>query len=310
MTQILHGQAPARGRTAVPVSIDLGHVDSDALEAKLHRLQDQIRSYGRLAIAFSGGVDSTLLVKVAQDVLGEDALAMTVQSPTLTEDDLRDVKAFYAASGINYAIVALNQLDSEAFSANGADRCYICKNIEFSSMAEEAVRRGIHWLASGVNADDVRDYRPGMKALAELGVVNPLEDVGLTKAEIRTLSRRFHLHTWNKPASSCLASRVAYGERITTGRLDMIAAGERALKRLGVRTVRVRYHAGDIARIEVAPEERRLLFDEAVMDEVAAAFKRIGFKYAALELGGYRSGSLNAVLDDDTKSAATPAGRR
>lgn len=275
------------------------------LAGKLETLKKLVHHYQKIAIAFSGGVDSTLLLKIAHDELGDGALAITIQSPTVTEDDLKDVHSFYKESGVNYVIVKLNQLNSASFRHNSADRCYICKTIEFTSMAKEARKRGIHWIAAGINADDVHDYRPGLRALDEIGVVSPLKDAGMTKEDVRYLSKFYHLKTWDKPASSCLASRVQYGEKITEEKLKKISAAEHYLKSLHFRKLRVRYHQGNIARIEVAPEERHLFFDTDVLDTIADQFKKIGFNYTTLDLRGYRSGSMNETLDPRTKIQGT-----
>ncbi|RYM05617.1 ATP-dependent sacrificial sulfur transferase LarE [Sporolactobacillus sp. THM7-7] len=270
--------------------------------AKLNHLKQRLHEYNRIAIAFSGGVDSTFLLKVAQEELKDGALALTIQSPTITEDDLKDVKAFYKEHAVHYSIIHLNQLDVPAFRHNSVNRCYFCKTIEFTSMAKEAKKHGIRWLAAGINLDDTDDFRPGMRALREIGVVSPLKEAGMTKEDIRYFSKLYHLKTWNKPASSCLASRVQYGEAITQEKLNKISAAEKVLKDLNIRKLRVRYHHGNIARIEVAPEERHLFFDTAVMDKISEKFRKIGFAYTTLDLQGYRRGSLNETLDEEIKS--------
>ncbi|RYL95039.1 ATP-dependent sacrificial sulfur transferase LarE [Sporolactobacillus sp. THM7-4] len=267
--------------------------------SKLEKLKHILHGYKRIAIAFSGGVDSTFLLKVAQEELKDGALALTIQSPTITEDDLRDVKAFFKANTVNYSIIHLNQLDVPDFKHNPVNRCYYCKTIEFTSMAKEAKKHGIRWLAAGINLDDQGDYRPGMRALKEIGVVSPLKEAGMSKEDIRYYSKLYHLPTWNKPASSCLASRVEYGETITEEKLRKISAAEHVLKDLNIHKLRVRYHHGNIARIEVAPEERKVFFDTDIMDQIAKKFREIGFAYAALDLQGYRRGSLNETLDTE-----------
>lgn len=272
--------------------------------AKLKKLKQLLRGYGKIAIAFSGGVDSTFLLAVANEELGDGALALTIQSPTMTDDDLRDVKAFFLKHTVNYRIIRLNQLNHPEFRHNPIDRCYFCKQMEFTSMADEAKKCGIHWIAAGINLDDKEDYRPGMRALKEIGVVSPLKEAELTKADIRYFSKMYHLPTWDKPASSCLASRVSYGEMITEEKLHKVSAAEKVLKNMGIRNLRVRYHHGNIARIEVAPEERVFFFDTAVMDAVAARFREIGFSYITLDLQGYRRGSLNETLNLKTKQKA------
>ncbi|MCO7125215.1 ATP-dependent sacrificial sulfur transferase LarE [Sporolactobacillus shoreicorticis] len=269
--------------------------------SKLDKLKTLLRGYKKIAIAFSGGVDSTFLLKVAQEELQNGALALTIQSPTVTEDDLKDVKSFLKNNTINYKIIQMNQLEKADFRHNSANRCYYCKAMEFSEMSKEAQRQGIHWLAAGINLDDKGDFRPGMRALKEIGVVSPLKEAGMTKADIRFFSKMYHLPTWNKPASACLASRVQYGEQITEEKLKKISEAEHVLKELNIRNLRVRYHHGNIARIEVAPEERQIFFDAEVMDRVAEQFRKIGFAYTTLDLQGYRRGSLNENLDNKTK---------
>lgn len=260
-----------------------------------------LHGYKKIAIAFSGGVDSTFLLKVAQEELQDGALALTIQSPTVTEDDLKDVKSFLKNNTVNYKIIQMNQLERADFRHNSANRCYYCKAMEFSSMSKEAQKQGIHWLAAGINLDDKGDFRPGMRALKEIGVVSPLKEAGMTKEDIRFFSKMYHLPTWNKPASACLASRVQYGEHITEEKLKKISAAERVLKEMNIRNLRVRYHHGNIARIEVAPEERQIFFNTEVMDHVAEQFRKIGFAYTTLDLQGYRRGSLNETLDNKTK---------
>jgi len=269
--------------------------------SKLDKLKTLLQEYKKIAIAFSGGVDSTFLLKVAQEELQDGALALTIQSPTVTEDDLKDVKSFLKNNTVNYKIIQMNQLERADFRHNSANRCYYCKAMEFSSMSKEAQKQGIHWLAAGINLDDKGDFRPGMRALKEIGVVSPLKEAGMTKEDIRFFSKMYHLPTWNKPASACLASRVQYGEHITEEKLKKISAAERVLKEMNIRNLRVRYHHGNIARIEVAPEERQIFFNTEVMDHVAEQFRKIGFAYTTLDLQGYRRGSLNETLDNKTK---------
>lgn len=281
---------------------------TDDRTGKLNKLKALLHHYEKIAVACSGGVDSTFLLKVACDELGDGALGLTVQSPTVTEDDLKDVQAFYRASGVPFAIVRLNQLDTPSFRHNSPTRCYVCKTIEFTSMAKEAQKRGFKWIAAGINADDAGDYRPGLRALDEIGVVSPLKEAGLSKSDIRYFSRQYHLKTWNKPASSCLASRIQYGEHITQEKLDKISAAEKVLKSYHLKHVRVRYHHGNIARIEVGPEERQFFFSTEVMDDVAEKFKKIGFSYTTLDLSGYRSGSMNEVLDEKIKNRVKMSG--
>ncbi|MFT8871897.1 MAG: ATP-dependent sacrificial sulfur transferase LarE [Sporolactobacillus sp.] len=278
------------------------------IDEKFTRLQTIIRKYGRLAVAFSGGVDSTFLLKAASDVLGEDALALTIASPTTTVDDAADISSFCREHAIRCIRITLDPMENPSFRSNSPRRCYYCKAMEFGAMRKAAAAHGILRLASGINAEDADDYRPGLKALAELEVVSPLKEAGLTKSDIRELSKRMGLRTWNKPANSCLASRIPYGEAVTADKLKKISAGERLLHDLHFRHVRVRLHQDMIARIEVAPEERRRFLEPDLMDEITAGFQSIGFRYTTLDLRGYRTGSLNELLDAATKREARPVG--
>ncbi len=257
-------------------------------------LRSAIRAMGRVAVAYSGGVDSSLLCRVSHDVLGDDAVAITVVSPMLPGSELEEAKTLAAAIGIRHILLNEETIDP-AVAENPTDRCYRCKRIEFSVIAKAASEAGIAHVLDGSNQDDLSDFRPGLRALAELGIRSPLRDAGLCKADIRALSRKLGLPTWDKPAFACLASRVPYGERITSGKLQRIDEAESFLRGLGLRQVRVRSHH-DLARIEVAREERVKLCDPAVMDEVAARLKSLGFLYVCMELAGYETGSLNKTI--------------
>jgi uncharacterized protein len=266
------------------------------LEAKYERLLAVIAERKSAAVAFSGGVDSSFLCYAAAAALGTRAIAVTVVSPMLPRSELTCAARIARQTGIEHVCIEETEIDEEV-AANSGERCYFCKKREFGRILEEARKRGIASVLDGSNRDDLSDYRPGLKALAELGVSSPLREAGLCKAEIRELSRRFDLPTWDKPAFACLASRIPYGERIDRDKLARVEKAEDYLRGLGFRQFRVRSH-GDIARIEAAPEERRRFFDGAMPEAVSQALKSCGFLFVALELEGYVMGNLNRMLKD------------
>ncbi|HLP07154.1 MAG TPA: ATP-dependent sacrificial sulfur transferase LarE [Opitutaceae bacterium] len=274
------------------------------LDEKYQRLLAILASHGRVAVAFSGGVDSSFLCRAARDAVGDDALAITVTGPMMPSDDLATAREVAALTGIRHVFIDDPELD-EPVAANPVNRCYHCKKIEFARIAEVAQQHGIATVLDGSNLDDESDYRPGLTALAELKVVSPLRAAGLRKADIRELSRELGLPTWDKPAAACLGSRVPYGERITLEKLRAIDRAEQTLRAHGFRQCRVRHH-GDIARIEVAPAERSRFFDAELLDAVSREIKAAGFRYVCLELEGYQMGSLNRALPAGT-AAAQPA---
>jgi uncharacterized protein len=261
---------------------------------KEKRLRDIIHGCGTLAVAFSGGVDSSLLCAIAAAELGDRALAVTVVSPMLPGSELASARELASSLGIRHLLVEDGEIE-EAVARNPADRCYHCKKIEFSHILRAAAEQGIDKVAEGSNLDDLADYRPGAAATRELGIFSPLRDAGLTKAEIRGISKRLSLPTWDKPAFACLASRVPYGERIDAAKLARVEASEDYLRGLGFRQFRVRSH-GDIARLEVARDERPGLFDEERMDAISARLKSLGFVYVCVELEGYQMGSMNRAI--------------
>jgi uncharacterized protein len=266
-----------------------------ALYRKLKALQNMIKSMDGLAIAFSGGVDSTFLLKVAHEILGDRVIAVTASSSTYPAREFRAATDFAHEAGIKHLIIASEELDIEGFADNPVNRCYLCKRELFTQIVNIADENNIKLVADGSNIDDSRDYRPGMKALGELGIISPLREVDMTKEDIRTLSKDMHLPTWDKPAFACLASRFPYGQKINREKLAMVDKAEQYLLDRGFRQIRVRHH-GDIARIEVSPQERTRFVEEKLMDEVDEQFRQIGFAYTALDLKGYRTGSMNEKI--------------
>lgn len=265
-------------------------------EAKLERLRAQLRETGSAAVAFSSGVDSTFLLHVAHEELGDCVVAVTVRSHTFPKRELDEAVAFCRAEGIRHEIVYSDELSVPGFAENPPDRCYHCKKAIFGKIIALAQANGLAAVLEGSNVDDDGDYRPGRRAIVELGARSPLHDAGLTKAEIRELSKEMGLPTADKPSFACLASRFPYGERITAAGLERVERAEQWLSGagLGLSQLRVRSH-GDVARIEVSPADIPRLAARAA--EIAAAFKSFGFAYVALDLQGYRTGSLNEVLE-------------
>lgn len=268
----------------------------DLLYKKYRKLKEILRSYGTIAIAYSGGVDSTFLLKTAADVLGGRVLAVTAHAPFVPERELTETKQFCEANSIRQIIVESNALDSDTFRKNPPNRCYYCKQDLFGKMIAEAGKNGISYVAEGSNMDDTGDYRPGMQAIRELGVKSPLQEAELYKYEIRALSRELGLPTWDKPSFACLASRFVYGESITEEKLGMVDRAEQLLLDLGFRQFRVRLH-GKLARIEVLPEEIEHLAASETRVGLYAGMKAIGFDYVTMDLGGYRTGSMNETLE-------------
>ena len=264
-------------------------------EAKLEHLRAALREIGSAAVAFSSGVDSTFLLRVAHEELGEHVVAATIRSHTFPKRELDEAAAFCHAEGIRHEIIDSEELDIPGFAENPPDRCYHCKRELFSKLLAFAHENGLAAVLEGSNLDDDGDYRPGRRAIRELGIVSPLHEVGLTKAEIRVLSREMGLPTSEKPSFACLASRFPYGERITAAALERVERAEQWLldAGLGLKQLRVRSH-GDLARIEVPPDAIPRLAARAA--EIDAAFKELGFAYVALDLRGYRTGSMNEVL--------------
>ncbi len=262
---------------------------------KYQNLVTILASHGKVAVAFSGGVDSSLLCQAAVDALGaQNALAITVVSPMMPRREVEDAQAIARHVGIRHLEIVDNEIEEEV-AANPENRCYHCKKIEFGHIQNLARENGFVAVVEGSNMDDMNDYRPGLKATEEMKVFSPLREAGLYKAEIRELSKLKELPTWDKPAFACLGSRIPYGESIDIRKLTRVEKAEDYLFKAGFKQFRVRSH-GEQARIEVAPIERDRFFSVEFMDQVSKAFKGMGFIYVSLELSGYRQGSLNAVL--------------
>ncbi len=259
------------------------------------RLRELLDACGSALIAFSGGVDSTFLLRVAHEVLGARCVALTTVSAVTPAGDLAEAKSTATALGAEHVVIDTDELSIPGYAENPTDRCYFCKDNLFAICAEQAARRGIAVVLDGANVDDLRDHRPGLRAAAEQGVRHPLIEAALTKADIRAASRALGLATWDRPASPCLSSRFPYGTRITVDRLERVAAAEALLHGLGFRELRVRFHE-DVARIEVPVEAMPRLLDPAVRTAVVAELQRIGFRWVTLDLLGFRSGSLNDAV--------------
>lgn len=268
---------------------------------KLDRLREVLSDLGSLAVGFSGGVDSSFLLSVAKEELGDRVIAVTAADASVPERELEEAKAFCHERGIRHIICRVDPLKEEGYRKNGPDRCYFCKHGIFTEIKRIAKENGIEYAAEGSNMDDLGDYRPGLKAVEELSVKSPLREAGLYKADIRSLSKAMGLPTWSKPAYACLASRFVYGEEITEKKLQMIDRAEQFLIGLGFLEERVRLH-GDIARIEVSPADIPRLASEDVRSAVYEEFKKLGFLFVTLDMKGYRTGSMNATIQSQAMS--------
>ena len=270
------------------------------LQEKLDILKDIIRKKGSAAVAFSGGVDSTFLIKVVKEVLGEKMIAVTATSSTYPERELKEAIKYAKDLGVKHIIINSEELDIDGFASNPKNRCYYCKMELFSKIKKVALENGVKYVFDGTNLDDVGDYRPGMQAAKENEVISPLKEAGFTKDDIRKLSKEMKLPTWDKPSFACLSSRFPYGNKITIEKLSMVERAEQFLLNLGIREVRVRHHE-NIERIEVNPDERKKLFDVELLDKIGNELRKIGFTYVTLDILGYRTGSMNEVLSEEDK---------
>jgi uncharacterized protein len=275
---------------------------SNVTKEKYLHLQSIVQEMGSIAIGYSGGVDSTLLLKVAVDVLGNRALAMIGRSDTYPTKEFEEAVSLATDIGAWYVVVGTEETDLVKFRENPPDRCYYCKNELFGKLQQLADREKIAWIADGTIADDVEDFRPGMRAKSERGVRSPLLEASLNKDEVREISRHLGLPTWNKPAFACLSSRFPYGTEITHEALTKVDSAETLLREEGFRVFRVRFHDERTARIEVGQEEIALLLEKEKRNRIVARLKDLGFTYVTLDLQGYRTGSMNDVLSLETRS--------
>ncbi|WP_422927807.1 ATP-dependent sacrificial sulfur transferase LarE [Singulisphaera sp. PoT] len=269
------------------------------LSACRDRLVETLRGYGRVAVAYSGGVDSTVVAKAAQIALGDATVAVTAVSDSLAAGELEEAEELARRIGIRHRVIRTEEFADPNYLRNGTDRCYFCKSELYGRLSGLLGELGVDAIASGANTDDAGDHRPGMKAAGENGVRHPLQECGLGKAEVRALAKAWDLPTWDKPATPCLSSRVAYGESVTPERVKMIDQAEQWLRAQGMRIVRVRYHKGDMARIEVPLEELPRLATVEMRERLIPAFREFGFKFVTLDLEGFRSGSLNTLVPLD-----------
>jgi uncharacterized protein len=279
------------------------------LVSKRAALGNHIRALGRTLIAYSGGVDSAFLAWSAHQILGSNMMAVIADSPSLARAQLTDAIAFAHEQGIPLQVITTNELEKPEYARNDGSRCYFCKDELFTIMEEFRKVQGFDCIAYGVNLDDEGDFRPGQIAATQHVVLAPLLEAGLGKEEIRQLARDAGLRLWDKPASACLSSRIEYGRPVTREALSVVEQGEDALRNLGFRQVRVRHH-GDIVRIEIAKEELPRALSSEMAAEFTRIFKPLGFKFVTLDLEGFRSGSMNAVLPADCLTADLPPPRR
>lgn len=268
----------------------------EELKEKWNKLNATLKNMKRVAVAFSAGVDSTLLLKAAYEALGEDVIAITGNFISFPNRENQEAKLFCQALGVKQIVIDIDQMAIKGFSNNPPERCYLCKKALFSQFLTVAKENGCSFVVEGANADDVNDYRPGMKAVEELGIQSPLRDVGLTKREIRALSEKLGLPTWNKPSFACLATRFPYNECITPEKISMVDKAEQLLLDCGFHQERVRIH-GNIARIEIEQSQFSKIIEPKVIETIVQKFHELGFLYVTLDLNGYVTGSMNKTLN-------------
>ena len=307
MSPLAHSQIPS----LEPREPSSRSTSSEPVERLAAQLVEVIGGYGSCAVAFSAGVDSTVVAKAAMLALGERAVAVTGVSASLAEGELDEARRLAALIGIRHEVLATDELAEPDYLKNAPDRCYHCKSELYDKIEPLAARHGLAVIANGANLDDLGDYRPGMAAATERAVHSPLIECGFGKAEVRALAAFWQLPIWDKPAMPCLSSRIAYGEEVTPERLRMIDRAEQALRAAGLRELRVRYHKGDLARIEVPAEAIETLVREPLRSQLIAELKQAGFKFVTLDIEGFRSGSQNLVLvPADQLAATTVVGNR
>lgn len=279
-------------------------------EKKLDELKKTLKGLGSVLVAFSGGVDSSFLLKVAKDVLDENVIAVTADSQTYPSSELKGAKKIARKLGVEHIVITTDELSNPEFVKNPINRCYLCKKELFSKFKNIAEERGVSYIIEASNYDDLKDFRPGRKAIQELGIKSPLLDVKLKKEEIRALSKKAHLPTWNKSSYACLASRIPYGVKITPEKLKRIEKAEEFLKSLGLKQVRVRDYCarssfseggGDMARIEVSKKDMPLILKEKIRTKIIEKLSKLGYHYITLDLEGYRTGSMNKTINQKSK---------